>query len=169
MAVASAPLMLRYLPAGKLALRITIEGDGTGMLDNEDRELMVPDLTAPELMLGTPKLWFARNAREFTALAGGATSAPTATREFRRTDRLLIRLDAYAPGTSTATVTAQLLNQQGTKMVDVPATGPTDGSLTHSIDLALASLAPGQYLLEITATAEGHKTVAELVAFRVGS
>ena len=105
-------------------------------------------------MLSTPKVWFARNAREFTALTTGLPPAPTAIREFRRTDRLLVRLDAYAPADAPTTVTAQLLNQQGTKMIDVPVTAPADGGQTHSIDFPLASLAPGQYLLEITATAK---------------
>jgi len=152
---------------GKLDLRLTIEGDGTGMLDSEDRELMVPDLTAPELMLGTPKVWFARNAREFTALAGGAAAPPTATREFRRTDRMLVRFDALAPGTSTPAVTAALLNQQGNKMGDVVVTAPAAAGEAYAIELPLASYAPGQYLLEIVATAEGHKPVTELVAFRL--
>ena len=53
-------------------------------------------------------------------------------------------------------------------MTDVPVTAPTEGQ-TYSIDLPLASLAPGQYLLEITATSEGHKPVTELIAFRLGS
>ena len=156
-------------PPGKLDMRLTIEGDGTGTLDTEDRELVVPDLSAPEVMLSTPKVWFARNAREFTALTAGVPPAPTATREFRRTDRLLVRLDAYAPANAPTTVTAQLLNQQGTKMSDVPVTAPTDGGQTYSIDLPLASFAAGQYLLEITANSEGHKPVSELVAFRLGS
>ena len=157
-----------HAPPGKLDVRLTIEGDGTGTLDTEDRELVLPDLSAPEVMLSTPKVWFARSAREFTALTTGVPPAPTAIREFRRTDRLLIRFDAYAPGSSPTKVTAQLLNQQGTKMTDLPVTAPTEGP-THSIDMPLASLAPGQYLLEISANSEGHKPVAELVAFRLGS
>jgi VWFA-related protein len=156
-------------PPGKLDVRLTIEGDGTGTLDTEDRELLIPDPTAPEIRLSTPKVWFARNAREFTQLTSATPPAPSATREFRRTDRLLIRLDAYAPGTSPAAMTAQLLNQQGVKMSDIPVTAPADGSQTFSIDFPLASLAPGQYLLEITATSEGQKAVSELVAFRLGS
>ena len=153
---------------GKLDLRITIEGDGTGMLDTEDRELMVPDLSAPELMLSTPKVWFARNAREFAALAGSVTP-PSATREFRRTDRLLVRVDAFAPGTEPPTVTAALLNQAGTKMGDIPVVAPTTAGEPYTIDLPLASYAAGQYLLELTANSEGHKPVTELVAFRIGS
>ena len=65
-------------PPGKLDMRLTIEGDGTGTLDTEDRELVVPDLSAPEVILSTPKVWFARNAREFTALTSGTPPAPTA-------------------------------------------------------------------------------------------
>ena len=104
---------------------------------------MVPDLSAPEVILSTPRVWFARNAREFTALTAGAPPAPTATREFRRTDRLLVRLDAYAPANAPTTVTAQLLNQQGTKMIDVPVKAPAAAGESYSIDLPLASFAPG--------------------------
>ena len=155
-------------PPGKLDLRLTIEGDGTGTLDSEDRDLVVPDLSAPEVILSTPKVWFARNAREFTQITTGTPPAPTAIREFRRTDRLLVRLDAYAPANAPTTVSAQLLNQQGTKMTDIPVIAPTEGQ-TYSIDLPLANLAAGQYLLEITGTSEGQKPVSELVAFRLGS
>ncbi len=154
-------------PPGPLDVRLTIEGDGTGTLDVEDRNLMVPDLSAPEITVTTPKVWVARTARDFTALTSAAPPAPVATREFRRTDRLLIRFDAFAPGTVPPTVTAQLLNQQGTKMSDVTITGAAGQPL--SIDLPLANLAAGQYLLEITANADGHKPVSELVAFRLGS
>jgi hypothetical protein len=154
-------------PPGKLEMRLTIEGDGTGTLDVEDRDLDIPDLSAPEVRITTPRLWFARNAREFNMLTAGSPPAPSATREFRRTDRLLIRFDALAPGAVPPAVTARLLNQQGTKMADVTVTAAPDAPF--SIDLPLANLAPAQYLLELTANAEGHKPVSELVAFRVGS
>ncbi len=155
-------------PPGKLDVRLTIEGDGTGTLDTEDRELAIPDLSAPEVILSTPKVWFARNALEFRSLT--SATPPSATRDFRRTDRLLIRTDAYAPAGAPATLTARLLNQQGTKMTDVTVTPPPDASTqTYSIDLPLANLAAGQYLLELTGTSEGHKPVSELVAFRIGT
>jgi VWFA-related protein len=149
-------------PPGKLDVRLTIEGDGTGTLDVEDRTLEVPDLTAPEVVITTPKVWAARNARELTALQSPTPPPPGAGREFRRTDRLWITFDVIAPGTAKAAVTAQLLNQQGTKMSDVEV---KDGT----IDLPLANLAAGQYLLEISAAAEGQKPVTELIAFRIGS
>jgi VWFA-related protein len=154
---------------GKLEVRLTIEGDGTGTLDSEDRDIAVPDLSAPEVMIGTPRVWFARNAREFTTLAAGESSPPTASRDFRRTDRLLVRFDTFAPGGIAPAVTARLLNQQGTKMIDVAVTAPSAAGQPYVFDLPLASFAAGQYLLEITATAEGQKPATELVAFRIGS
>ena len=155
---------------GKLDLRLTIEGDGTGTLDTETRELVIPDLSVPEVLLSTPKVWSARNAREFTSITTGAPPAPTTSRDFSRTDRLLVRVDAYAPANAPATVTAQLLNQQGDKMTDVTVTPPAaDAGQTYSIDLPLANLAAGQYLLKIIGTSEGHQPVTELVAFRLTS
>jgi len=156
------------VPPGKIDLRLTIEGDGTGTLDTEARDVVVPDPGAPDVTLSTPKVWFARSARDFAALTSGTPPAPVATREFRRTDRLLIRTDAYSPANAPTRVTAQLLNQQGTKMSDIPVAAPAEGQ-TFSLDLPLASFAPGQYLIEITANSEGHKPVTELVAFRLGS
>ena len=96
-----------------------------------------------------------------------ATRPPSAAREFRRTDRLLVRFDASAPGTAPPAVTAALLNQQGNKMGDVVVTPPAASGEAFTIELPLASYAPGQYLLEITGNAEGHKPVTELVAFRL--
>jgi VWFA-related protein len=151
---------------GKLDVRLTIEGDGTGTLDTEDRTVEVPDLSAPELMLTTPKIWLSRSARDLTAINSAAPPAPALTREFRRTERLVIRFNALAPGTAAPTVAAQLLNQQGNKMSDVPVTA---GQGTFSIELPLANLAAGQYLLEITARAEGQEPVTELIAFRLTS
>jgi hypothetical protein len=149
-------------PPGAIDVRLTIEGDGTGTLDVEDREIAIPDLSAPEIVVTTPKVWVARNAREAATIT---SSPPTATRDVRRTDRLLVRFEAFAPGVVAPAVSAQLLNQQGGKVSEVSVTaGPP-----FSIDLPLASYAPGQYLLELTASAEGQKSVTELVAFRLGS
>jgi hypothetical protein len=52
-------------------------------------------------------------------------------------------------------------------MVDVPVTAPTAAGEPHVVDLPLASLPPGEYLLELSAAAEGHDSKSELIAFRV--
>ena len=97
--------------------------------------------------------------RESSGADCGEAAAPTAAREFRRTDRLLVRFDAFAPGDAPLTVTARLLNQQGTKMADVAGRaadgrrGQTVLSLSTSPLARPASSREGQYLLELTADA----------------
>jgi hypothetical protein len=154
---------------GKLDMKITVEGDGTGTLDSENRELTVPDLTAPEVMMTTPRVWFGRTVREFQTLLTDLNAKPTAARDFRRTDRLLLRFDALAPASSAVSVTARMLNQQGNKMTDIPTQAPASPGEPYVIDLPLANFAPGQYLLEISAASEGHQPATELLAFRIGS
>lgn len=153
---------------GTIDLRLTIEGDG-GTIDTEDRQVAVPDLTAPEVRLSTPRVWIARNAREYQAIAADAAALPTATREFRRTDRLLVRFEAFTPAAAPATVTVRLLNQQGAKMTDITVAPPAGDGQPYQVDLPLANLAAGQYLLEVSAGSEGHQPVSELVAFRLSS
>ena len=59
------------------------------------RELSVRDLRG-EVAIGTPQVLRARNAREFRTLEAEA-AVPVASREFSRTERLLIRFQAYGP------------------------------------------------------------------------
>jgi hypothetical protein len=54
-------------------------------------------------------------------------------------------------------------------MADVTVKPAAAAGESSTIDLPLSSYAAGQYLLELSANAEGHKPVTELVAFRLGS
>lgn len=166
---ASAPQRLVFdAPPGKIELRMTVEAAGSGgTLDSEIRELTVPDFTAPQVALSTPRVYRARTAREFQTLASDANAVPAPGREFSRTERLLIRFDAYGPGTEKPEVTAALLNRAGTKMSDVQI-APSAAGATHQIDLGLASIPTGEYLVEITARS-GDGEMKELVPFRLGS
>jgi hypothetical protein len=64
-------------------------------------------------------------------------------------------------------LTARLLNRQGQKMSDLPVAAPAADASSHQVDLPLSSLAMGEYLLEVSASAEGQNAATELVAFRV--
>jgi len=153
-------------PPGRLQLRLSVNG-GERALDTDDREIIVPDLTVTELTLATARVHVARTPRDYQALSKDPDAAPTAARDFRRTDRLVVRTDAYAPGNAPVTVTSKLLNKQGQRMADVPVAAAAQQPFV--IDLPLASLAPGEYLLELSAASEGQQSVTQLVAFRVGS
>jgi VWFA-related protein len=164
---ATAPQKLVFdAPPGKMELRLTVEGaGGVGTLDQETKTIDIPDLTAPQAALSTPRVYHARTARDFQAIAADATAIPAASREFSRTERLLIRFDTYGPGSEQPMVTAALLNRAGNKMSDLPVT-PAKAGGTHQVDLSLSSVPAGEYLVEITAKGT-NGDAKELVAVRV--
>lgn len=155
-------------PPGKLELRMTVEGAGGGVLDQEIRNITIPDLTAARPALSTPRVYAARTPREFQAIAGNAVAVPPANREFSRTMRLLIRFSSYGPGNEVPVPTAALLNSNGQKFTDVPVTTAAAGG-THQIDMSLAAIPAGEYVIEITTKSASGETAKELVAFRVVS
>jgi hypothetical protein len=155
-------------PPGKLEMRLRVEGAAGGTLDDETRTIDVPDLTTPQARLSTPRVFRSRNAREFQAAVADAAAVPTATREFSRTERLLIRFDAYAPGSEKPAPAAALLSRAGQKIADVPVAAATGGG-THQIDLSLNTMAAGEYVIEITLKDATGSEAKELIALRVGA
>jgi len=152
---------------GKIQLRVSVEGAASQVLDSETREISVPDLTSALATLGTPFVLRARTAREFQQLKTDADAVPMATREFSRIEHLLVRVPTYGPGGTTPTLRVRLLNRAGAAMNELhPEPGPKPGE--QQIDLSLAALPPGEYVLEIKAgDQDGDAT--ELVGFRVTS
>jgi hypothetical protein len=154
---------------GQMQLRVSVESAGADVLDSEVRDIAVPDLTAPQVAIGTPAVYRGRTVPEYQRLKSDPQAMPTAAREFSRTERVFIRVPAYAPGTSAPTVTAKLLNRSGQSMGDLTVANSAGRTDSKDIDLSLAPMPPGEYAVEITATAEGSEPVKELVGFRVTS
>ena len=88
-----------------------------------------------------------------------------AVREFSRTDRLLVRVPAYGPGGTPPALSVHVLNRAGQQMNELPAV-PSPAPNQMQIEMPLANLPPGEYVLEIKATGEGGEA-KELVGFRV--
>jgi VWFA-related protein len=152
-------------PPGKMQLRLSVEGEAAQTLDTETREIVVPDLTGAQPMLGTPAVLRARTVREFQQLRTAADVVPVAGREFSRIEHLLIRVPTYGPGGTPAPLRARLLNRAGTAMNDLQVEpSPTPGE--QQVDLPLAALAPGEYVVEIR-TGDQDGDAKELLAFRV--
>jgi VWFA-related protein len=153
-------------PPGPLQLRIMVMGGRGQVIDSSVQDITVPDYAHTQVSIGSPRVYRARSAYEMTQVRNNPNAVPTVDRDFSRTERLLVRFDAYAAGNATPSVTAKLLNRGGQSMADVPVQGAA--GKPFQIDLPLASLGAGQYLLELDAkTASG--AAQQLIAFKVGS
>ena len=152
---------------GKIQIRMSVTGAASQVLDSETRELSVPDLTSPQTTIGTPEILRARTPREFQQMKADAAAVPIAAREFSRTDRLIVRVPVYGPGGTAPTLSVHLLNRAGSPMSEL-AVSPAPSAGLQQVDLPLAALAPGEYVIEIKATGEGGEA-KELVGFRVSS
>ena len=150
---------------GQLQFRISAEDARGEVVDASTREVTVPDYSQVTVSLGTPRLYRARTARDVQAIRAAANATPAVAREFSRAERLLIQIDAYAPGGVTPEVTARLLNRAGTKMSDFTVQRTAGGSF--ETELPLSALAAGEYLIEFTAKTEAG-TAQDTIAFRIG-
>jgi VWFA-related protein len=152
-------------PPGQVGLKIVVEGERGQVIDSVSRELTLPDYSRVQVAFATPRVYRGRTVRDINAIKSNPAAIATVEREFSRTDRLLVKLDTYAPGTETPEMTARLLNRGGQKMADLPVQAGERG--TGGLELPLSSLPTGDYLIEVNAkTASG--TAQELIAFKVG-
>ena len=152
-------------PPGQAQLRIVVEGQGGQVVDSVTRELTLPDFTKVQVSFATPRVYRGRTVRDLTAVKANPEAVPTADRDFSRTDRILIRTQAYTPGGAAPTLSARLLNRGGGKMADLPVQTGEGGA--GDVELPLSSLAAGDYLIELNAKTETG-TAQELIAFKVG-
>jgi hypothetical protein len=152
------------LPPGPIELEITIEDAANQVIDREIRKLVIPSMGLG-LTVSTPQVFRARTVREWQTLAGDAAAVPIPEREFRRADRLLLRVGAQSAAGTAPTISARFLNREGGEIVALSATPAGFGGLTN-IDAPLASLPAGDFLIEIQAT-DGAERSTTLVAIRV--
>ena len=150
---------------GALELNVAIEDEYGEVIDRAVDEVTIPDFTGTDVALSTPAVLRAQNALRMRELVADPDALPTATRYFRRTDQLLVRVEAYTPGDSRPVVTARLLNREGTSMLELPVEPPSTGG-QHQLTLQLAPFPRGDYLIEISA-ASGDDAATTLVAFRI--
>jgi len=150
--------------AGALDVKIVLADREGKTIDRETRVIDVPDYSGRAAALGTPRFHRPRTLREFQTLAADPEAMPVTTRDFARTDRLLIRFDALGAGGEPIAPTAAILSRAGRKMFDVQVAPSATAGASHQIDLSLGPLPTGEYLLEIAATPDGPR---QLAAFRI--
>ena len=154
-------------PVGRVQLDMTIFGERGERLDIDARDLEVPNLRGPSpLLLLPPVVLATRSAREFRDITADENAVPAPLREFSRTERLLIRIPAYASAGDDPRVTAKLLNRIGQLVHEIQPVpgGPLKG--VTQFDLQLAPLAPGDYYLHVTATGASG-AVEERMSFKI--
>ena len=152
---------------GTLQISMAIEAENGEVLDRDRGEIEIPDFTSIDVVLSTPAFMRARNNMEWQNLVEDWDAIPTANREFRRTDRLLLRFEPYAPGTEVPDVKVWLLNRDGDSIHPLDVRPGEDGH-PYQVDIAPAHLPPGEYVIELVATTPTSETT-QLVAFKLVS
>jgi len=142
-------------------VRIVVTDSAGARLDAWFRPFELPsDDTA---VIGTPRVYRPKTAAAWRALRAGGEMVPAVDRRFRRTDRIVVRLpvgDAAQPA-----VTAEIVNRLGETLLQLPVQRSGPG-MDPQVELPVASLAQSDYVLRLTATANGAAT-ARLVPFVV--
>jgi hypothetical protein len=145
-------------PPGRVQVDMTLLNSRGQKLDVDARDIDVPATAAATPLILPPIIIGTRTAREFRDVAADVNAAPDPARQFRRTDRLVIRVPAYASGKPVA-VTGRLLNRVGQLMHAIDALPDTAAGITQ-FDLPPASLAPGEYF-------RNHRPVRSAIPFKI--
>ena len=146
-----------------MELEIGAQDAAGEVLDREIRKLVVPSMGLG-LTVSTPEVFRGRTLPEWQTLSTDPRALPVIEREFRRTDRLLVRVGAQSAG-GTPVLSARMLNREGGEMSVLTVAPAGFGGLSQ-IDVPLSSLPPGEFLIEVIAK-EGAEQTSALIAFRV--
>jgi hypothetical protein len=106
----------------------------------------------------------ARTPLEWRTLRSAAAPVPTALRDFARSDRLLVRVDAFGTAAAAAQATARLVNRRGVDGAPIPVVVRGEGRF--EIDVPLASIARGEWLLAVDAVS-GEDRAQVMLPFRI--
>ncbi|HEX5068858.1 MAG TPA: VWA domain-containing protein [Vicinamibacterales bacterium] len=152
-------------PAGPLRVKMTVENVRGQRIDSEEVNESVPDFSATGPTIAPPQIFRARTAFEIGTLRKSTTAIPNVTRKFSRSERLLMRFEAYGPGGAPPVVSMRVLNQVGEQLLPLAAPANPAPNVFEA-DVSLAWGPPGDYLIEISATVGSEKTV-RLIGIRV--
>ncbi len=147
---------------GAAQVKVSVEANGGGVLGSDLLELTVPDFTKAPLAVGTPALFRARTQRDLQALMAAPTPQPTAARQFSRTEKLLMRV--HVTGSAPA---IRMMSRTGDGMSPLVVREAPQGSpFTHEVEVPLASLPAGDFLIEVKA-GEGDDAPRRLTGVKV--
>jgi hypothetical protein len=150
------------VPPGPFSLKYTAKGDDQSTIDTWSQALAAPDWSAGPFAISSPRFFLARSIAELRAIRASPDPPPTAVRQFRRSDRVLVALDCYTQRPEdTPLVQAHVLTRDGKVLTELPVPELVNGSVTF--ELPVGSLGQGTYLLRLRAT-QGTETIEDMTA-----
>jgi VWFA-related protein len=152
-------------PAGTVQIKVEAQ-NGTGRrIETDETIVEVPDFSTTKTQIGTPFIYRGRTARDLQLVRSAPAPVPAVVHSFSRTERILIRFGAYAPGGTTPKLAMKLLNTNGDTIAALPDPVKTDAGLFES-ELGLGGFPPGDYVIQLSADANGDVTTS-FIAVRV--
>ncbi len=141
-------------PPGPADIVLAARNAAGEVVDRQTRTISVPDPASSGVWISSPAIIRTSNALELRAAKREPSVTPSASREFERNERLLIRFSVNGANASQALVNARLLNHRGAFLTKLPI-GRRPAGTQSEIDLVLTSLTRGDFLVSIQATHGG--------------
>ena len=123
----------------------------------EVQTILDPETPSPALAVLAPTLWLIQKPADMRAAQSDTPPPAYAGREFVRTDRILMRIAVEGDRAAEATLTVGLVGRRGKRLTDLPFTRSATG---WTLDLPLQSIARGEYLIAVEASAGGNRSTA---------
>jgi VWFA-related protein len=155
-------------PPGLLQLKLAVWDADGAILERDLRKISVPNFAVNQLAVSSPVLLRARTAIELKTLLADPDAPPFIGREFRRSERLLVRFEVYGSHAGAAKVSARLMTRAGGTLVALPVTAMPARPGRYQIDLPLSATARGEFMIAIEAGAAGEQ-VQSIVPLRIAS
>jgi len=153
------------VPPGPTKVTVSVRDAEDRVIDSEVRTITVPEVEGSTLVWSTPVLLRARTPLELRTMIADPDAPPFASNEFSRADRLLVRTALFGSSADTV-VTSRLVSRAGRDLVALPVAPLASRPGTYQVDLPLSSVAPGEYVIALTAK-RGTETAETFVSIRV--
>jgi VWFA-related protein len=151
------------LEPGRTSVKMTVSATDGSLLDRWTDRLSVPDYRDGAVALGTPRVYRTRTLLEARHFDDGGDVAPTVSRQFSRTDRLVINVP-WRTRSGLPQLSAKLTSRNGDTLTELSLVFIDEGHAR--VVLPLVNLAPGTYVMRFDATTGGDD-VTQQVAFTV--
>ncbi|HET9263131.1 MAG TPA: VWA domain-containing protein [Vicinamibacterales bacterium] len=153
-------------PPGPIQLDLAIfAADGT-QIDTAAHDVEVPNSRRADPLILPPQVFRSASAREFREISRDPAAAPVPAREFRRTERLLLRVPTHSRSGASIALDARILNRTGQALRPIEPMKATVGAGIVQFDVPLGWLAPGEYAIELNAKSAAG-AAKEIVRFKV--